>query len=1068
MNPQQTPHRPTPGTVRITAPCLIFLGAMHAPVAWAQTTPLAPTKSGAEAEVKILSPFIVESTTDVGYSASQSVLGGRLKQPIKDVASQIEVFTPELIADFAITSLADSFRYSINVENGQEFISPIDGGEREAWSGKTQGRIRGIFPASFSTSRNLFSSITKGDTYNTQRISIGSGAQSMLFSLGEPAGVADLTLNTAQMRNFGRVKGSVDSEEGYRAEFDLNRVLRKNTLAVRFNYLNEDAPSFIKPSYNKNRRYYGTATFTPFKHTSIRVHAEKTDYNGNNPVTQFPWDWATPAYEAIRQNNLSLAPLVAENALQPQYYTGNYQGPLKLYIDRSRQTVASAGTIPFWPQKYGAALDPNTGINRITFSPGNTHLFPIVARNIGKNFLGDNTRIKIGSNIYDVFLEQQLGGGLSLEVGAHKEDWDRKVKSIIGVWRSGYIVDVNRYIPTSPNQISLTPPTATTPGFIPNPNFGKLFAQGPIEGTWNQEKTQEYRASLAWQPQTPRGIEWLGKHSFLANISGRKSQEIINSLQYNIQNDKISFQNDFSAFSGAQRVLQFRHYFDDGANSTFQRPWPDVAFDDIFSGFSFTDPNTGQVLRMSGFGLPYSANGLTGKRVQLDSAILAWQGRILRDRLLLNYGYRRDDARLDPINIVAGGPNRDAFGTFRWGNDVTFDTARRVAAIEPSQTYGIVGRPLSWLSLAYYESATVNIPSGWYTPFGDALPGTSGTSHDYSIRIDSPSGNSFIKFNAYQVEQKANNVGEGTVRINALNLEKAYRTAVNEKDPIGTPAAGETYASLINQQQPNPFAVNGFNGVNDGNYPVTGNNLSKGYEVTAGTDFKGWNFRFSVAKGESLKTSFSETWEQWIKGRAQIYSQFRDATGADWSRITYAGPSPQSYNVQLPNGTFRTMTMKEFYETVTLTALDSARQKNNSPVDTERKYRANLNVSYQFKQGQLKGVRAGGAARWRSAPIVGFPVVDSGFFSGRFPTPRLDLQNPYRGDEMFDVDLFAAYMGKKFLGREGLGYRVQFNVRDLLTGENSFRTGRVDAFGQSRFTVIDTPRSYSLSLEVDF
>jgi hypothetical protein len=99
---------------------------------------------------------------------------------------------------------------------------------------------------------------------------------------------------------------------------------------------------------------------------------------------------------------------------------------------------------------------------------------------------------------------------------------------------------------------------------------------------------------------------------------------------------------------------------------------------------------------------------------------------------------------------------------------------------------------------------------------------------------------------------------------------------------------------------------------------------------------------------------------------------------------------------------------------------------------------------------------------------VGFPVVDSGFTSGGFPTPRLDLKNPYRGDDMFDADLFAAYLGKRFLGREGLNYRLQFNVRNVLTGENSFRTGRVDAFGQSRFTVIDTPRSYALSLELEF
>jgi hypothetical protein len=146
--------------------------------------------------------------------------------------------------------------------------------------------------------------------------------------------------------------------------------------------------------------------------------------------------------------------------------------------------------------------------------------------------------------------------------------------------------------------------------------------------------------------------------------------------------------------------------------------------------------------------------------------------------------------------------------------------------------------------------------------------------------------------------------------------------------------------------------------------------------VTAGTDVKGRNLRCSLSKGESLKTSFIESWEQWIKGRAEIYQQFRDASGHDWPRVTYDGPSLQSYYVQLPNGTFRTMTMKEFQDAVPRAAPDCAREKNQLARRHRKKTTRPPHVSYQFREGMFKGLRTGGTFRWRSAPMIGFPVSE--------------------------------------------------------------------------------------------
>jgi len=137
------------------------------------------------------------------------------------------------------------------------------------------------------------------------------------------------------------------------------------------------------------------------------------------------------------------------------------------------------------------------------------------------------------------------------------------------------------------------------------------------------------------------------------------------------------------------------------------------------------------------------------------------------------------------------------------------------------------------------------------------------------------------------------------------------------------------------------------------------------------------------------------------------------------------------------------------------------------PVDTSRKYRANLLVSYHFRDGILNNIRTGAAFRWRSKPIIGFPLIELPNPDSPTPLPGLDLDNPFKGKELFDTDVFVRYNGRNFLGT-GMRYNVQFNVRNLLTSSGTYRTGRVNARGESVFTVIEEPRYYVLSLDLNF
>ena len=81
--------------------------------------------------------------------------------------------------------------------------------------------------------------------------------------------------------------------------------------------------------------------------------------------------------------------------------------------------------------------------------------------------------------------------------------------------------------------------------------------------------------------------------------------------------------------------------------------------------------------------------------------------------------------------------------------------------------------------------------------------------------------------------------------------------------------------------------------------------------------------------------------------------------GRGWDASPYIGPDAQNYNILLPDGGSRTMTMEEFYNNVVTGQLAVAQQQNGKPVDTGRKYRVNLLVAYRFTEGWLKGFRTG-------------------------------------------------------------------------------------------------------------
>jgi hypothetical protein len=155
-------------------------------------------------------------------------------------------------------------------------------------------RIRGI--AAPDLTRDFYITDIPMDRYNTDRVTVNRGANSILFGLGSPAGIVNNTLKKAQLGGDSsqlqfRLGNTFTGEElSWRFAGDFNVVLKKNKLAFRLALLEEDQHYMQEPAFKRDSRIYITGTARPFKGNTIRAYYEKGEVDANNPDPTGPYE----------------------------------------------------------------------------------------------------------------------------------------------------------------------------------------------------------------------------------------------------------------------------------------------------------------------------------------------------------------------------------------------------------------------------------------------------------------------------------------------------------------------------------------------------------------------------------------------------------------------------------------------------------------------------------------------------------------------------------------------------------------------------------------------------------
>ncbi len=279
------------------------VAAMQADQTRAASAPAAATAAAGETpgEIVTLSPFEVVDNNR-GYYAANTMSGTRINSKLEDLASSITVVTKEQMADFAMLDINDVFAYEAGTEGSAtypdfSFNQSAQPNDNLAADPNTANRVRGLSSANiayggFETSRRV-----PLDPISSDAVEISRGPNSNLFGLGNASGTAHTVPATANLsRNKSQLQlrleqyGRLDGEMGYRQSLDVNRVLVKDKLAVRFSEVFQQTEFNRQPSGVKTERYNAMVKYRPFRNTTISGTYQYFHSYGRRPNSITPRD----------------------------------------------------------------------------------------------------------------------------------------------------------------------------------------------------------------------------------------------------------------------------------------------------------------------------------------------------------------------------------------------------------------------------------------------------------------------------------------------------------------------------------------------------------------------------------------------------------------------------------------------------------------------------------------------------------------------------------------------------------------------------------------------------------
>lgn len=985
--------------------------------------------SASEEKVLTLNPFQVSANADDGYATTETLDGTRFKSNMKDVSANVSIMTPDFLQDIAAVTVDEAFLYSANIENLTEFTQASDGDFAAGILNQSGGRIRGLGDA--GRSRDFFRTTIPGDSYNTDRISISSGPNAILFGNSNPGGVVNTGYSRADLaRTRYEVSVRADNYGSLRGTIDVNQPIIEDKLGVRLAALSSNQKYWWEPGYKNEDRLYAAISFKPFEGTTLRAYYEDMEWDSIPVRNTRAGDRVTPWIEAgmplvdnrINPNAPTSTTAGQRNTALNAAYPGVFQSnPNNLIVRLENGAAGSPGFFNAQNQMV-RTLGPNNGQlspDDYTYSlPDDDSVFP---RDVNIN--GNGTRNRAWGKVHGLALEQRLPGGGFFEGTYNRESFE--------MWASDFTrgfafveADANMYLPDG----------------SANPNAGRLYVEnGRPRIIARMSEFEEARAQVSYDfDLTDRSgwARWLGRHrmagmfqrsEFVGNVqqsydprlapAGMTAEQVRQNL------------NNTAALGGnTVRFPHVRTYLDGPLNAVGNGAYTySLSFNPLDT--PVLDWGDGRTY----YGGPDSpAGGISQPTIvndRIDSWVFGLQSFLLKDRIVLNYGYRNDTASQATYQVQPLDGSGSGFESLL-GVAIPSDFGEETSG--STSTKGAVVHLFPWLSAFYNESTTWNQPTQWINPDdGSSINGSVGEGEDYGVMMRFFDNRISLRVNRYtNTNGPTSDVTYRNSIVSAVDLIEDILIDNAEAGNI-SPVTPPTYFD------PNQATV--FQRSNlVSQLESTGTEFSLTYNPT-----RNWRMTLNGGKSDSVASDIGRAWIRYIEERAPIWE-------------------PHAALLDLSSNN-STTTVGSTYLGI-LQTLNQMAQADGQRVEQGREWRVNFVTRYNFTEGRLKGLHVGGGYRWRSKNVLGYrlELVDNAFPFAGAPTqlevPALD--SPIYGDALVNVDAFVGYSRK--LG-EKVRWKIQLNVRNLFDDRDPVyqRANLHDGF-VTRYAVPE-PRSFILT-----
>jgi outer membrane receptor protein involved in Fe transport len=660
----------------------------------AQATPaVAPPPSD---ETIMLNPFTVSTERDNGYTAVDSLAGGRQNAPIRVTPAAMSSITRAFIDDLNITNVQDALKWSLNAvpTSWRNGISGASGGDVfNFWSVSIRGdsHVQGGNPPT----KNYFPTFMVLDTYNIDRIEIDSGPNSILFGIGDIGGALTSYTKQAVFNDFTELSAQTSSYGGYRFTADINQTAG-NMVALRLNAVAANEKGWRDGDIHKKLGVDLAGTVKLGDRTQIRFEGEgwkekKTVFaqsiqDGtslwNGTTNSATWGSTVPNSGANPLNTPGAPGVTAMAAWGgPQYY---YVWTPSVGLFNWAGGARSMGT---GDVAWGAYVRPYSFV----FGPTGTTVQGLPSRHFAVT--PADGLLKPEALDLTLNLDHQFNENFAFELSGYYYSDDAKAKNFEGAGGGqgvGVAYDLNKQLPNG----------------AANPNYGQRYSDFFLDAQTQDHWVHEIRGQFTYQ---------FDAHPF--NVPLKQQLSVSGGEQvteYDARQYQATVMNVYDPNNWTQSMIWGRVYWD--------QPQRALAVPDTFNG---------QTIRY--IPLPFNWYDFNSKQTIKYAGAFS-QTRLWKDRLNISLGIRRD--KYDNWKVGLRGSSNPP--TIASGAGNTYSA-------------GAVGYILPWLGVVGNISENYQPAAGGLAPsvFGKTFGPSFGKGKNVGLRVSTEDGKYYASVNYY-------------------------------------------------------------------------------------------------------------------------------------------------------------------------------------------------------------------------------------------------------------------------------------------------------------------------------